>query len=74
MGHQADVLGLLKEEAVKRHLYDTEWRNYVGLLFDEIKINEDLVYDKHTGQLIGYCNLGDVANEMMQFSETKNEN
>ena len=26
---------------------------------DEIEIQEDLVWDKHTGDLIGYVNLGD---------------
>ena len=26
---------------------------------DEMKIQEDLVWDKHTGDLIGYVNLGD---------------
>ena len=26
---------------------------------DETKIQEDLVWDKHTGDLIGYVNLGD---------------
>ena len=33
----------------------------VVLLFDEIKIQENLVWDKHTGELIGYVDLGDVA-------------
>ena len=35
---------------------DRPWKSYVGLLFDEIKIKEDLVYDKHSGELIGYVN------------------
>ena len=26
---------------------------------DEMKIQEDLIWDKHTGDLIGYVNLGD---------------
>ena len=33
---------------------------YIVLLFDEIKIQEQLVWDKHTGELIGYVDLGDV--------------
>ena len=32
---------------------------YVVLLMDEMKIQEDLVWDKHTGELIGYVDLGD---------------
>ena len=29
------------------------------LLMDEMKIQEDMVWDIHTGDLIGYVNLGD---------------
>ena len=29
------------------------------LLLDEMKIDEDLVWDKNTGELIGYVDLGD---------------
>ena len=32
---------------------------YGVLLLDEMKIKEDLVWDKHTGDLIGFVNLGD---------------
>ena len=27
---------------------------------DEMHIREDLVYDKHTGALIGFANIGDI--------------
>ena len=33
----------------------------VTILFDEMKIQEDLVFDKHTGQLIGFVDLGDIG-------------
>ena len=33
---------------------------FVVLLFDEMKIQENLVWDKHTGELIGYVDLGDI--------------
>ena len=32
---------------------------FVILLLDEMKIQEDLVWDKNTGELIGYVDLGD---------------
>lgn len=32
---------------------------FVTLLFDEMKVQEDLVWDKSTGELIGFVNLGD---------------
>ena len=37
----------------------------VVLLLDEMHIREDLVYDKHTGELIGFTNLGDIANHLL---------
>ena len=35
------------------------FERFVTILFDEMKIQEDLVWDKHTGELIGYVDLGD---------------
>ena len=37
----------------------SEQEEYCVLLMDEMKIQEDLVWDKHTGDLIGYMNLSD---------------
>ena len=34
-------------------------QRYVVVLFDEIKVQSNLVFDKHTGELIGYVDLGD---------------
>ena len=33
---------------------------FVTILFDEMKIQEDLVWDKHSGELIGFVDLGDI--------------
>ena len=33
---------------------------FVILLFDEMKVQEDLVWDKHSNELIGYVDLGDT--------------
>ena len=30
------------------------------LLLDEMHIREDLVFDKHTGAMVGFANLGDI--------------
>ena len=37
---------------------------FVGILFDEIYIKEDIVYDKHSSRLIGSVNLGDVDRQL----------
>ena len=46
-----------------------EWQKFVVLLHDEIKIKSDLVYCKHTGELIGFANLGDVNNSLVDFEK-----
>ena len=70
-GFQSEVIDVLKQEATKKGMYSEKepWRNFVGLLFDEIKIKSDLVYDKHSGELIGYCNLDKVGNQIMDFEK-----
>lgn len=73
LGFQRDVFKLASLEVEKKGLYEEEWRKNVGPLFDEIKIREDFVYDKHTGELIGHCNLGDIANQMMAFDVSQTD-
>ena len=35
-------------------------------VFDEVKIKEDLVYDKHSGEVVGFVNVGDVNNQLKE--------
>lgn len=44
------------------------------LLIDEMDIKEDLVYDKHSGQLIGFTNLGDVNIHLDAYEKSLNSN
>ena len=48
-GLSNEALKHLKSEAVKKGLLEKDYLTYVGILFDEVKIKEDLVYNKHTG-------------------------
>lgn len=41
----------------------------VILLLDEMYIREDLVYDKHSGELIGFTNLGDINQHLDAFEQ-----
>jgi len=34
---------------------------------DEIFIKSDLVYDKHERSLIGFVNIGDINNQILEF-------
>ena len=38
------------------------------------KIKEDLVYDKHTGQIIGFASLGDIGDMLSEMEEKCEEN
>lgn len=44
-----------------------ELAQYVLLVIDEMHIREDLVYDKHSGELIGFTNLGDINQHLLAF-------
>lgn len=58
LGFQPDVAKMLKEECTKKDMYSAEHRSFVGVLFDEVKIKEDLVYDKHSSEHFWLCELG----------------
>ena len=73
-GFRPDALDLLKEEAKRSGKEDSNFKRYVGLLQDEIKVKSDLVYDKHTGELIGYLDLnkfGNTLNDLENEMEKK---
>ena len=46
-----------------------EYQKYVCLVFDEIKVKEDLVYDKNSLSLMGFINMGDVNDHLSKFEE-----
>ena len=43
---------------------------FMVILFDEMKIEENLVWSKHTGDLIGFADLGDVNLNYATLQET----
>ncbi len=46
-------------------------QRYVVLSIDEVKIQENLVYDKHSGELIGFVDLGDTELNYSCFNDVK---
>ena len=44
-----------------------EREKFVLLLLDEMHIREDLVYDKHSGALIGFTDLGSINRHLLEF-------
>ena len=47
-----------------------EWEKFVVILLDEMYIREDLVYEKHSGTLIGFVNLGEINNHLLAFERS----
>ena len=47
-----------------------EREKLVVILLDEMDIREDLVYDKHSGVLVGFTNLGNVNNHLLTFERS----
>lgn len=46
-----------------------EWQKYVVVVFDEVKIKEDLVYDKNSNKIIGFVDMGEVNNELDSLAD-----
>lgn len=42
------------------------------LLIDEMHIREGLVYNKHTGELVGFVDLGDINNHLTKVEKSLN--
>ena len=72
-GFQVRVTEQLIEAAEREGLYDNSFKSYVGIIQDEVKIKEDLVYNKHTGELIGYIDLDRVSNELLNIGDAINQ-
>ena len=45
-----------------------------ALIMDEMKIKQGLVYRKHTGELVGFCDLGTVNQELEELANESNHN
>ena len=61
-GFKADVNAELCKEMKVDGL--EEFERCVGIIFDEIKIKDKLVFDKNCGKVIGWVDLGEFNNEV----------
>jgi len=44
-----------------------ERQKYLALILDKMYVKEDLVYNKHSGAFIGFHNLGNINEHLLQF-------
>ncbi|XP_053385111.1 uncharacterized protein LOC128550306 [Mercenaria mercenaria] len=64
-GFQPDIVNILMDETSK---FDGHQR-IVGMLQDEVRIKSDLVYNRHSGELVGFVDLGNVSNDLTTLNE-----
>ena len=56
-------------QLVKEANISEEKDRYVVLCWDEVKIKETLIFDKHTCELVGFTNVGDINNHLDRVQE-----
>ena len=47
-----------------------EYEKNVLLIMDEMHIKESLVFNKHTGALVGFTNLGEMNKHLQKFKQS----
>lgn len=67
-GFQSDVEADLIKEAKLNEL--PEWKRYVVLILDEMKVKESLVYDKIGTKVIGFIDIGNVNNQLNDLEQS----
>ena len=48
----------------------SEPKLFCGLILDEMKVKENLVYNKHTGEVVGFVNLGEINNDLLRLENS----
>ena len=66
-GFSADIDKQLMDDSNLASL--SEFEKHVCLIGDEMHIKEGLTYDKTSGELIGFINLGDINNYLKQLEQ-----
>ena len=65
IGFQEEVNEQLYKEANVTALSAN--RKFCGIIIDEMKVKENLVYDKLTGEVVGFISLGDINDELLSL-------
>ena len=67
MKAEAGFHACINRQLVKEANIKEEKDEYVALVFDEMIIREDLVFDKHSCRLVGFVNLGEINDVLNKF-------
>ena len=68
VGIQPEVTEQLMKEAKIDSLQ--EWKKYVAVVFDEVKVKEGIVYNKHDCRIVGFVDFEDVNNALLAFERS----
>ena len=66
-GFQDDIDKELVKESKLKDL--PNWKKHVILLLDEMKLKENLVYDKHEANVVGFVDVGDFNNQIAELEK-----
>ncbi|KAK6165467.1 hypothetical protein SNE40_022391 [Patella caerulea] len=72
-GFEDSILEHLIKEAQELGMYSEPHKSFVGILQDEVKVSQGLVYDKKTGELVGFVDLDSTSNELMKLENILND-
>ena len=64
-GINTDVIKHFLEE-IKEY---SDLQKFFGIIFDEMKIKSGLVYNCHSGKIVGFSDIGDMNNELFEFQQ-----
>ena len=64
-GFTSDVDRQLMKEAKINEI--PEYKKYVCLTFDEVKVKEGLIYNKESMEIIGFVNVGDISEHLHEY-------
>ena len=67
-----DEIDLLIQNEAKLSSLE-EWQKHIVLIHDEMHIKEDLVFDKVSGELVGFTSLGNINDHLLQFEEASKQ-
>lgn len=70
-GFQVEVEQMLMKEAGLDKSTILGYQKFVTILFDEIKVKESIVYDKHSSHVLGFVELNDLYDELLQLEDSE---
>ena len=66
-GFNSDIVNRLKARLEAEGSSSSKYR--VSIVFDEVRVKDGLVYSTADGSLIGFCNLGDINDQLQDLRD-----